>query len=304
MNNLQAIKRKPLLLTGCLATLIFVSLVFLHANFAGAEGLRISPLEYKTDLNGKIEKGAVDITNTSGTTQQISIQVQAFKQINNKGSLEFYNDAFITAGVIPDYNTFELKPLATMHMYFLLDGQKLPKKQIFAGILAQANPLKSSYNITPVIRVGTLLILKNGDGDPPKQGEISKLSLPYFLFGNTIRGNFLFKNSETGENASGYFPNFTISVGNSSQNFTGSLLFPSIERMQSFALRTGNQFGIYHLNIKSDAGVATTRKIILITGFYRWLVPLIIVLLVLVIISVIKIVKAKYNHKIHVRQQK
>lgn len=287
--------RHPILNTFKLAVIVTVLSVvslLLLAPRTYAEGIGIAPLEYKSNLNGATKKGTVDITNTSGTEQQITIQIQAFRQIDNKGTLQFYSDPLISAGITPDYNQFTLQPGERIHLYFLLNGQKLPKKQIFAALLAQAKPTTSGYNITPVLRVGTLLILKNGNGDPPKQGQINNWRVGLFQFGNNVTGSFDFKNTEKGESASGYFPSFRVSVSGASQSFSGDLVFPGIQRTQSFSL-PGSRIGIYNLKLTSNAGAGASQWVVVVTGYWRWLLPLIIILLVVAIVTTVRWRKAR-----------
>lgn len=264
--------------------------LFAFTSHANASGISMAPLKYQSDLNGKVKKGAVDISNRSGYAQKVTVQIRAFKQVDNKGALGFYEDPLISAGITPDYDHFTLKPNESIHLFFQLNGHRLPKKQIFAAILAQAQPIKASYNITPVLRVGTLLILKNGNGDPPKQGEISGWNVSLFQLGDSVNGSFDFKNTEKGDRASGYFPNFTMSGIGNAYKFRGNLLFPGIERQQQFEL-PGSRIGIYNLTLASDANAGASQWVVVLTGYWRWLLPLIVIALVTVVIVSIKFLR-------------
>lgn len=261
--------------------LLLASVLLISNAPASAAGIQIAPLKYQTNLNGKTMKGSVDITNQSATTQNITIQVQAFKQVNNKGDLQFYSNPLITSGITPDYNQFTLKPYERIHLYFLLNGRELPKKRIFAALLAQAEPVQSSYNITPILRVGTLLMLKNGNGDQPKQGKISNWHVGLFQFGSGISGSFNFKNTEKGGNSSGYFANFKVTLAGASDSFSSDLVFPGISRPQSFYL-PASRIGLYRLNLTSDTGASSSQWVFVLTGFWRWLLPLIVFLAITV----------------------
>lgn len=281
----MTMKKSSLFTALAVASLLLVGLV--GGGRAYAEGISIAPLKYQTNLDGKTKKGAVDITNSSGEAQNITVQIRAFKQIDDKGTLQFYEDPLVSAGITPDYNHFELKPHETIHLFFLLNGQKLPKKQVFAALLAQASPVKASYNITPVLRVGTLLILKNGNGDPPKQGSISDWNVGLFQFGDGVSGSFDFENTEKGNNASGYFPQFTVQLAGTIKEYSGDLLFPGIKRGQSFDL-SGSRLGVYKLTLTSDAQASADQWVVVVTGFWRWLLPLIVVLVVFVAVVVVR----------------
>ncbi len=267
----------PIMLT--LLVLVVAGLTLLTYRPASADGISISPLKYQANLDGKIEKGAVDITNLSGFTESITTEVQAFKQIDDKGTLQFYSDPLVSAGITPDYQQFQLKPGERIHLYFLLNGQKLPKTRIFAALLAQAKPVEPSYSITPILRIGTLLMLKNGNGDLPKQGQVNGWRVSLFQFGDGVSGQFNFKNTETGNKASGYFPNFTVQLGGATDNFSGDLVFPGINRPQSFNL-PGSRIGIYHLKLSSDANTSTSQWVVVLTGYWRWLLPLLVIIVV------------------------
>lgn len=276
-------------------TAFIVFSAVINNNSAAANGVQIAPLEYQTSLDGLVKKGSVDISNPSGYAQRVTIQVQAFKQIDSQGTLKFYNNSLISAGITPDYKSFNLKPDESIHLFFELNGKKLPKKQIFAALLAQAKPIKASYNITPVLRVGTLLILRNGNGDPAKQGQISDWHVSLFQFGDAVTGTFKFENSETGPNASGYFPNFKVQLGGASKSFSGNLLFPGIKRKQSFRL-DGSHIGIHKLKLTSDAKAGADQWVIVLTGYWRWLLPIIIVLAIGLIVLAVRLLKAKPIH--------
>lgn len=279
----------------CLALILFL----LPSSTASAEGISIAPLKYQANLNGQIKKGAVDIRNNSGVVQNFDIQIRAFRQINDKGELQFYEDPIISAGIIPDYQHFQLKPDATIHLYFQLNGQKLPKKRIFAALLAQATPAQRGYNITPVLRVGTLFLLKNGNGDPPKQGQISHWNVGLFQLGDSVNGSFDFKNTEKGNEASGYFPNFTVNGVGAIDKFSGDLVFPGIERQQSFDI-PGSRIGIYKLQLTSDAKAGAEQWVVVLTGYWRWLLPLIIIAVILGVMSSLKLIR----HSKHARHDK
>lgn len=269
---------------GLVAAVLLATLftMLAHGPKASAAGLQIAPIEYRQDINGGIKKGAVDITNMSGETRQVTIEVRAFRQIDNSGTLTFYDDPTIKQAITPDLNKFTLKPYTTEHMYFLVDGTKLPHTMIFASILAEASPEKASYNITPLLRVGTLLIINNGASDPVKEGQISQWHVPFLQVGNAVHGEFSFKNTEQGDGATGFFPKFKLSVAGNVKQIDGSLVFPGIDRKHDFAVE-GSRIGLFNLKLTSDAKTSASQWILVLTGYWRWLFPLIILALAIVL---------------------
>lgn len=120
-----------------LASCVALGLALATAPIAAADGLSIGPLQYTATLKpGESKKGFVQIQNLSGTPVEVHLKARAFKQINDNGGLQFYDSEAITAGVKLDLNDIQIAPRAAAHVYFLLDGSRLPSGDVFAAILA------------------------------------------------------------------------------------------------------------------------------------------------------------------------
>jgi hypothetical protein len=241
-----------------------------------AESLRLAPLTFEDDIEGEKKKGFVDIANPTANAVSVTIEIQAFRQINDRGELEFYDDPLVSAGITPDLRSFELGPRESVRMYFGIDSQKLPKGRVFAGLFARSlSPGASLSGTTTSTRVGTLLMLQNGTKGK-EVGEFAGSLIPIVHIGEGIRGAVVYKNTGTGEDATGYFPVFSIAATpwgpESSQK--GSLVFPGIQRTTNFDLQ-GDYVGVYRLVVRAG-GDSVSQHIIVVTGYWRWLLPLIV----------------------------
>lgn len=254
--------------------------VFGAANTApvSAESLKIKPLIITENVETENKKGFVDISNPTASPVIVQIEVQAFRQVNDQGELEFYADPLVSAGITPDLSEFELGPREELRLYYGVDNQKLPKKQVFAAILARTVGSKAGQtSIANSARVGTLLILQNG-GQELRNGSFVAANISPFQFGDGISGSVTYKNTGTGQAATGFFPQFSASAypGGPSKTFTGGLLFPGIRRETAFDI-PGSYIGIYQLEVKADSNKAT-QLMLVVTGYWRWLLPLMLMI--------------------------
>ncbi len=284
---------------------IFLASILSSALIVGAMGstqvfadvLEISPLTYKDTVKGSPRKtGFVDIRNPGATGVEVQMNVQAFRQINDEGYLEFYDNPLVTAGITPEFETFSLEPAESIKLFFEIDTGKLPKKQIFAALLA--NTVVQEGSITGVnssARVGTLLILDNG-GTEVKVGEFTDANIPFFQLGDDINGSVSFKNTGEGEAATAYYPEMTLDARffGPTAKFTGKLVFPGITRTTNFGIK-GDYIGIYRVNVVSgDQGIS--RPVIVVSGWWRIVVPVVIAVLMA---GVIFYVRSRRKHNRH-----
>ncbi len=66
-----------------------------------ALSLKLQPLLYNDILKkGEQKKGFIDISNPTGQTLQLRSSVQAFRQVDNTGTLEFYENEQVSAGAL------------------------------------------------------------------------------------------------------------------------------------------------------------------------------------------------------------
>lgn len=241
---------------------------------ASALSLQVRPLLYKSTLKSNAtKKGYVDVTNTGGDELTLDTSVQAFRQIDDKGNLEFFDDEQVRAGLIPDLTKFKLKPGQTERLYFLLRGDKLPSGDVFAALFVTSQSSKDG-NIGQALRIGTLFTLINGTPGP-RQAAITQISTKFWQVGYGIRGDYTVRNLAKAGQATGFYPAVTLQVDplHQSQTKTTSLVFAGRERTSSFEL-SGARFGLYRVSVSVD-GSQQSRWVFAVTGFWRWLTPLI-----------------------------
>ena len=231
-------------------TLIIFS--FLVAGFwnnsVHALGLKVAPLDYTVTLQkGEKQKGFIDLSNPTGTTLRVKSSVQAFRQTDDRGSLTFYDNEQVSAGVTPDLDEFELGPREAVRMYFLVDGTKLPKGDVFAAIFFTTVPTKQGAGVTELVRLGTLLSITNGTPGQ-REAEITDLDVPFIQFGDKLSGTYRVKNTADPEKSTGFYPTVVVSVEPFYQELVqrGRLVFAGRTRENSFELLS-SRLGFYKL---------------------------------------------------------
>jgi hypothetical protein len=153
----------------------------------------LQPLQYVETLQKNERKRAfVDITNPSSQSVTVQFGVQGFKQIDEKGTLSFYDDPLISRGVLLDYQEQEIPAKKTLRLFFVVDGAKLPTGDVFAAIFAWTKSEEKA--LAPSVRVGTLLILTNGTPGA-RQANVESLTTPLIHLGDTIQGVANIKNT-------------------------------------------------------------------------------------------------------------
>ena len=277
-----------------LSALLFVS-VLLGASLAisdgvGALSLRVQPLSFQETLTkGEKKKGFIDITNPSAQTIRLETSVEAFRQTDDQGGLQFYKDEQISAGIIPDLKEFTLKAGETMRLMFLVDGSKLPQGDVFAALTATNTPDQKG-NMAQAVRVGTLLILTNGTPGA-RQAAVTSLDASLFQFGDTITGKYRVKNTAPANTAAGFYPEVSLSLSpfGTTKKQKSTLVFAGRERENQFEIPS-NRIGIYKLT----AGYGDSQQ-------SRWVIvvsPLwigIILLLTVVLIVAISIIRRRHR---------
>ncbi len=256
-----------------LAISVIMSVIAIVDN-AYAAGLQIAPLEYAdvTLQKAEVKKGFVDVSNPTAESVSIAMDVQAFRQIDNQGGLEFYRNEAVAAGVQLDLQTLQLGPREAMRVYFLLDGSKLPTGDVFAAIMARIVPAPSSGSIQTV-QVGTLLLIQN-DTPSPHQAVVTSVRAPWFQWGEGITAQVAVKNTaETGQ-ATGFSPRITMALSPYRTTIIASpLIFAGRTRQVEFR-EIGNYFGPLLLSGRHESSQAT-QLIFAVTGYWRWLAPLV-----------------------------
>lgn len=220
-------------------------------NAHATTSLRVTPLHYNASLKaGERQQGVVDITNPGDTAVTVEVSTKSFRQTNAQGDVTYYDDAQVSAGIIPDMQ-FSLGPGETERMAFLLDGTKLPTGNVFGALMFATKPPanKSAVSTSTSIRLAVLFAITNGTaGD--QQAEITAASIPFWQIGYTIHGIYTIKNTGDPSKSSGFFPQVAITAKPFSSTVThdSSLVFAGISRDNQFAVPT-NRFGFYKVTV-------------------------------------------------------
>lgn len=213
-----------------------------------ALGLKIAPLEYRTELKkDEDQKGFIDVSNPSGQTVVVEVSVQAFKQINDDGGLQFYDDERVEAGIVPELDQFKLGPREAIRVYFTIDSAKLPEGDVYAAVFFSTEPAKPRSGVGQQVRVGTLLsIVNRTPGD--RKAVISKLNLSFLQLDERIKGSYTVKN--TGSAESGFYPKVTILAWPSGRTVERTSLLVFGGRMRENPLSFDGGVGLHRLTIK------------------------------------------------------
>ncbi len=241
-----------------------------------AESIRIQPLKVQSSLKkGEVKKGFVDITNPTASAVTVKLYVNGFRQINDKGDLEFFDSEQLQKGLTLDLSEFTLGSYQTLRLFYTADGTKLPMGDVFAAIFAQTEPTQK-VGAKTALRVGTLVMITN-QTPGSRHVEITALDTQFAQFGDRVTGNFLVKNPAPKQSTTGFFPSIKIEIVplGASISSTGPLVFAGNTRTIDFSIPS-NQFGFY--SIKVTAADATKGQLIfLVTGWWRLLAPVIMI---------------------------
>lgn len=213
---------------------------FLSESPASALGLKIAPLEYRTTLSSKeFKKGIVDISNPENVPVIVRTSVQGFRQTDDQGTLQFYDDEQLSEGIKLDLNEFELGPREALRMYFQLDSSKLPSGDVFAGIFFTTNSTEVTRGTGQSVKLGTLLSIVNG-APGERKADITNLTVNSFVLSDTISGKYSVKNTGDPSKSSGFYPNVKLGLFpfGDSKTKASSLVFAGRERTNEFSLRS------------------------------------------------------------------
>ncbi len=286
-------KKFIILTIGAIGVLVGSSLL---PRTAAASGMSIAPLEYKATLkNDEFKKGYVDIVNPTLSTIDAELSVQAFRQINDQGGLEFYDNPAIASGIKLDLDNVELGPGEGARIYFQLDASKLPSGDVFAAIFAGPAANKKGVLSVPSARVGTLLMIENGT-PPPHHAEVQNIDTNWLQIGDEVTARLLVKNTDpSGGSALGFSPKINIALSPySSRSVDGPLVFAGRSREVSYR-EVGSYFGPLLISASIN-GKSTSRLVFAITGYWRWLAPLILVILAIVLVVLRRFIMRSKNH--------
>jgi len=255
-----------------------------------ALGLKIAPLEYKTTLKeNERQTGIIDVSNPTGQAVHVRTSVQAFKQIDNNGGLQFYDDEQVANGIRSGLSEFDLGPREALRLSFTIDGSALPEGDVYAAIFFTTDLTVPRNGVGRLIRVGTILSIVN-QTPGSRSAVITGVSLPFLQLSDEAKGTFRVKN--TGPATGGFYPTVTVSSwpGGQKREVESSLVFGSRERQNSFGIATG--FGINYVKV----GYNGHEKGQWVVTLAPWM--LISLILILVIVG-IELLLYKRRHKSH-----
>ena len=258
--------------------------------------LQVQPLQNEAALQqGERKKGFVDITNPQPEPVRVKFSVAGFRQIDTVGNLSFYDSEQLRAGILLDYDEYTIPSHKTLRLFYVVDGTKLPTGDVFAAIFAQTVS-ETTGSATSSVRIGSLLILTNGTPGA-RLAEVTKLDASWLQTGADINGKVTIKNTAPADSASGFFPDITIGLWPFGQttSIKGPLVFAGNSRDAKFALPS-NQLGIYKLT----AGYGQSKQsqwMVVVTGFWRWVVLVLVAILPATIFVVIKYTRHQRRRK-------
>lgn len=264
-------------------------LSFFMPSNVSALGLKVAPLEYKTTIRAsEVKQGFVDVSNPSSLAVTVKVNVQAFKQIDDDGGLQFYDDTQIQSGITPEMSDIELGPREAVRLFFTISGDKLPEGDVFAALFFTTDPKQAQSGVGQQVRVGTLLSLINKTpGD--RSAEITKLNIPFFQLSSTVSGAYSVKNTASG--TTGFYPTVKVSSwpAKTPKDVQSSLVFGGRERSNDFTYATG--FGIHRL----DVSYGDNKKSQWVVTIAPWMIILSLLIILIVGIELLLLKKRRKN---------
>lgn len=261
-----------------LTLFIAVSVCTTWATDTHAASLKIAPLKYETTLKtGETKKGYVDVSNPEYESVKVTLGVQAFRQIDDDGTLQYYSSAQVSDGIQLDLTSLTLKPRSAMRVYFLLNGNKLPSGDVFAAIFASTEPSGRS-GAEQSVRVGTLIMLSNGTPSS-HSADISFLRASWLQVGAGLRATVGVHNTADERTYTGFFPDVSVTAQPySTTTVQGPLVFAGRTRTVDYK-NDGNYFGPVRV-IANAGGQPRSAWVFAITGYWMWLFPSIVLAIV------------------------
>ncbi len=240
-----------------------------------ASSLRIAPLDYRATLqSGEKKKGYVDIINTDHATATVHFEVVGFRQTDDHGDLTFFEDTRLQQGIQLDLTEVELLPGEAARIFFLIDGTKLATGDSFAAIMAKTD-VAAQAGVAQSVRVGTLVVIQNGT-PPGRHAAISLLQAPLLQIGDSLNANWRVTNTDPDTKKTGFFPQMSVLTRPYGQkDMSGPLVMAGRSREVSYRA-PGDFVGLIWFTVQAG----DSRQIVPIvaaTGYWRWLLPLIIV---------------------------
>ena len=266
-------------------------LAALPAHETSAIGLKVAPLEYKATLKeDEIQRGFIDVSNPSAQSVTTRITVQAFRQIDDDGGLQFYDNQQISAGVKPELQTLDLGPREAARVFFTIDGKALPVGDVYAAVFFSTDPKTPTNGIGQSVKVGTLLSLVNKNPGS-RRAEITQINLSFLQLSGKVTGTYSVKN--TGPEGTGFYPKVAISSwpNGKTQQTESSLVFGGRERSNDFKYDIG--FGIHRVEV----GYGDSKKSQWVIAVPSWLLVVLLLISLIVAIELLLLKKRCKSHK-------
>ncbi len=285
-HKFTASSKKIGMLSAFITTLtLMVSIFALSSGSVSAQSIRVEPLKYDEQLElGQEKTGYVDVSNPGDFDITISTEVEAFRQINTDGDLEFYEDEQISQGINIDVDEFDLGPREAARIFFEIDSNQLPEGGVYAALLfavesGEGDGFEAS-GFGTTTRVGTLLLLENGD-EVERDGSFIFLDMSFLQFGSAISGVTEFAASD-GERYVAFTPELSVSMPIAGQeSLESGLVFAGNSRVFDIE-REGNYLGLFPVTVSDEVtGEEISRWIFAVTGVWQIIVPLFILAILL-----------------------
>lgn len=261
---------------------------------ASALGLKVAPLQYKTTLKeNERSRGFIDVSNPAGQSVSVQTSIQAFRQINNEGGLQFYDDRQVQLGITPELTNFDLGPREAVRMYFTVNGANLPQGDVYAAIFFTTNLKQARSGVGQLVRVGTLLSIVN-KSPGARSAEVTSVKLPLIQFSETVTGEYSIRNLDKGD--TGFYPQVEISriFSAKSVKHEGALVFGGRTRTNDFTYDTG--YGVHW--VKVGYGSSTKGQLVVTLAPWMLVLALFIAFIVGVELLLLRRRQKKFNKKV------
>lgn len=240
-------------------TAIILTSIGIAPSARAETSLEVRPLLVQSVLgSGEKQRGAIDLTNPTRNVLELRLDVQGFSQIDNQGTLSFFDSEQLRAAIKLDYETVAIPAGKTLRLFYLIDSTKLPQGDVFAAIFATA--VEGSTQTSPSVRVGTLLVLTNGT-PANHQARIAATDISWLQTTGALHGTIAIENTAPVNTANGFFPEVSVSLWpfGPSKTITGPLVFAGITRMLEIDTFE-NTVGIFKLTI--ETGESKTEQLV------------------------------------------
>ena len=215
---------------------------------ASATALKVAPLEYRAVLTeDERQQGFIDISNPSTLSVEVDVAVQAFRQIDDDGGLQFYDDKQVAAAIQPERRALTLGGREAIRLFFTIDGGLLPKGDVYAAIFFTSEPSKATAGIGQSVRVGTILSLIN-ESPGERNATLTDFSMPLIQLSERATGTYRIKNN--GKPSTGFYPTVSLTSwpGSQRKESQGSLIFGGRERTNDISFMLG--YGLHRVDIR------------------------------------------------------